>query len=323
MQWEAHQGEQLYCYFDPKSARREALLALLLILGGFFHKQENRYFLHDYINKHTSTGDLFHSLHNCPASSGPRCSCFRGSQRVILPDPRTTRSFTHTHHTHARTLSRLVLLLNCSPSLWLQSKNDEQMHKPGLSRKWVKWLFSPPIVLVFTLKFLSHKLFSHLFHERLCLLFVVWLLALSSFLSHYSALPFSAVKMHKELAYCMFTPMHQHLQRFHYHEPACGADMPPRVWQEQASRWQQATTSTAKHWRALANHDKQLCRRMRPQHLNVHTGVRTLHSALVWDLFILLSWLIIKMAAYIRFCFLFFFNYSNMVQLSILYNKLN
>lgn len=60
-----------------------------------FHKQQNRYFLHDYINKHISTGDLLHSLPNCPASSGPRCSCFKGFQSIILPDSWTTCLFTH------------------------------------------------------------------------------------------------------------------------------------------------------------------------------------------------------------------------------------
>ena len=83
-----------------------------------FHKHWNRYFLHDYINKQISTGDLLHSLPNCPASSGPCCSCFRGFQSIIPSDSWTTCSFTHP--------PCLCCYNIFDPCLWLQAKIIEE-----------------------------------------------------------------------------------------------------------------------------------------------------------------------------------------------------
>lgn len=95
---------------------------------------QNRYFLHDYINKHTCTqGLLAHSVFTiAPTSSGPCCSCFRGFQSVIQPDPlNKTLIHTHTHtlterHSHTDTSSLPPCTLIKLFPVSMVTINDEQ-----------------------------------------------------------------------------------------------------------------------------------------------------------------------------------------------------
>lgn len=95
---------------------------------------QNRYFLHDYINKHTCTqGLLARSVFTiAPTSSGPCCSCFRGFQSVIQPDPlNKTLIHTHTHtlterHSHSDTSSLPPCTLIKLFPVSMVTINDEQ-----------------------------------------------------------------------------------------------------------------------------------------------------------------------------------------------------